>query len=86
MTDLTIFDGRDEVGQRAITYTAANGRVWAMGHYLTPCCAASVKGGERGAVCRACHQPVDDRLGMAWEVEAPDPAEADAEWFAALRD
>jgi hypothetical protein len=33
---------------------------------LTNCCEASGKGGERGVICRACYQPVDDEMGMAW--------------------
>lgn len=34
--------------------------------YLTPCCQASVTGTENGIACRACYNPVDPVLGLAW--------------------
>ncbi|ACF33972.1 hypothetical protein KAMIYU_9 [Mycobacterium phage Kamiyu] len=37
--------------------------------YLTPCCEATAKGSGDGVVCRKCYQPVDERLGGAWDAE-----------------
>jgi hypothetical protein len=36
-----------------------------MLYVLTTCCQASAKGGEHGAVCRACHRQIPDVCGWA---------------------
>ena len=54
---------RDEIGRLVVTQIGPGAN---MVHYLTDCCGASAKGGERGTICRACYHDIDDELGYAW--------------------
>ena len=55
MDKVTII-GRDKVGIVA-SYEGE------FRYYLTECCHASAKGGERGIICRACYRDIPIELG-----------------------
>jgi len=69
MSDTVIVLGRDKVGVVAESY--------GMRYYLTDCCGASATGTADYVGCRACYQPIDDRLG---DVPDSDMRYVDGEW------
>jgi hypothetical protein len=71
------------------TYPTGDGHTLAwnddMAWPLTPCCAASGKGGEYGIVCRACYEPVAMEYGMGEVVKTEEELRTWADtWWGGL--